>query len=159
MAVGDRFILDLTWLGIGAPGTAMGSLTPIFGFLSRAEIVVTNTLVTTPPTFGQHGESNDVAESYSWQLMLDIYTDGYGGSTIDQVVTQLMRPPLGPSTATGKAQILARATAATAGEDNPSYGGVVAISEWRPLGGGAKGEAVMNNVTWRGDGTLAVVRS
>ena len=165
MAAGDRFILDLTYLGLGAPDTADASLTDVSGFLSRAELVVTNTLVTTPATFGNHGERNDVALAHSWQLMLDFYTDGFGQvssvDTIDKVVTDLMRAPLGAST-TGHAKVLCAAVPAATtpfGRENPSYSGEVAINEWRPLGGGAKATAVMNNVTWRGHGSLSVTRS
>ena len=156
MAVGDRTIIDVVTIGLGAPGTADGSLDDISGFISRGELVITNTLVTTPATFGSHGENNDVSQSYNWSIMLDIYTDGYGGTTIDEMVRDLMRAPLGPSTRTGKGQILVRATGEDASVTNPSYGGLVAISEWRPLGSGVKGEAVMNTVTWPGDGTLTV---
>ena len=167
MAAGDRFILDLVYVGLGAPGAAVGALVNVSQFLSRAELVVTNTLVTTPATFGNHGERNDVALAHSWQLMLDFYTDGYGTDNtvvqLDKVVTDLMRAPLGAS-ASGHAQVLVTAThtpgsAPTVGDENPSYGGQVAINEWRPLGGGVKGTAVMNSVTWRGHGSLAVVRT
>ena len=154
MAVGDRVILDVVTVGLAAPGTANASLVDISGFLSRAELVITNTLVTTPATFGSHGESNDPALAHNWQLILDIYTDGYGGNTIDEIVTNLMRPPTGPSTGTGKAQVLCRPTGEAASATNPAFGGVVAINEWRPLGGGQKATAVMNTVTWPGDGPL-----
>ena len=165
MAAGDRFILDLTYVGLGAPGTADAALADVSGFLSRAELVVTNTLVTTPSTFGNHGERNDVALAYNWQLTLDFYNDGYGQvasvDTLDKLVTDLMRAPLGSST-TGHGKVLVAAipSGTTAiGAENPSYAGEVAINEWRPLGGGEKGTAVMNSVTWRGHGDLAVVRS
>ena len=158
MAVNDRVILDVVQISIGAEGATTG-LTPIHGFCSKAELVVTNTVVTTNPTFGQNVTVRDVSESYDWSVMLNIFTDGYGGTTIDQIITNLMRAPLGPatsgvSTKPGVASLQMSATGAAISATNPSYRGNVVINEWRPLGTGDKTTAVTNSVSWMGAGPL-----
>ena len=159
MAFNDRQILDVVSVALGTEGTSAGSLTDISGYLSKAELVVTNNVVTTPATFGQNVVVRDVSETYDWSVMLNILTDGYGANTIDQIVTQIMRAPLGPTTTSGVAEILMKATTASVSASNPSYAGKVVIGEWRPLGGGEKTTAVQNSVTWMGGGILTVTRS
>ena len=147
MAAGTTYILDnpsVDWAG-----------TDISGYCAQAMVAVRHIEVAVPHTYGQDGAQRAVSDHYDWSVTLRLIHDGFGNGTLNKAITDRMKPPLGPATGTGEAQITIRpGGTGTITADNPSCVGNVVVSEWEPLGSGEAGTIAQQTRTFNGTGNL-----
>ena len=146
MALGDPITLD-------DPTVTLGG-TDISDAVAQAQLTLTHNRVSVPMTFGKSGALHRASSKYTWQVTLDLITDGYGAGTLDGIVTTLMPAPLGASTTGGVTEIVIKQDDGAVAATNPSYTGDIVLDAWDPLGSGQAGDIIRNSRTFMGTGDL-----
>ena len=128
----------------------------ISGFCAQAMVSIQHIEVPTPHTFGQSGQVTTVSDHYTVTVTLDLVTDNYSAGQLDRIFRAFMKPPLGSST-TGEAHIAISPSSTSPGTaTNPTFGGMIVVSQWEPLGGGQVGDIVRQTRTFTGTGNWTV---
>ena len=99
MAEGGTLVLDNAEVWVGTSNT---TTTKISGYVASAMLHFEHPEIPTAHTFGQLGQVTSVSEHYTVNVTLDLITDGYDAAELDRIMTSFMRPPLGPSSGTGR---------------------------------------------------------
>ena len=155
MALGDIFQLDNPFCQIQYGTTP--TKTDISSAVQRARIMVDHVEIDVDAAFGEDVRRTVASAAYSWSVELELRTDGYGGTTLDQLFTAQMHPPLG--TGDGSITIVLQPDKGNVAAGNPAYKGKVAVSGWEPLGPGNAGSVVVQTRTMKGFGALSKLTS
>ena len=149
MALGDIFQLDNPYCELAG--------TDISDAVQRARLEVTHVEIDVEAAFGEDVRRTVASAAYSWMVEFEFRVDGFGGSTLDALITAKMHPPLGSGD--GNIEFTVAPSTGSTTATNPKYGGTLAVSSWEPLGPGTAGAVITQTRTFKGNSKLAMTTS